>query len=78
MLRSNERRILFIPITILPGVRKKLAFNKNPIILAEFHVVNVLANFLDGMVRIAFDVLTLLGVIPTIVSHDTEFNGRNA
>jgi hypothetical protein len=77
VLRPNEGSILFIAITILPRVRKKLAFDEYPIILAELHIVNVLTNLLNGVVGVPLNVLAFLGVIPTIVSHDTEFNGRN-
>jgi hypothetical protein len=53
-----------------------LTFAENPVILPELHLGDVLTNLLDGVVAGAFLVRFLLGVIPTIVGHNTEFNGR--
>jgi hypothetical protein len=74
----NECRILLVPLSVFPGVSEKLTFNEYPVILPELHLINVLTNPLDGVVARAFLVLLLLGIVPAIVSHNTEFNGRRA
>jgi hypothetical protein len=74
----NECRILLVPLSVFPGVGKKLTFNDYPVILTELHLLNVLADPFDGVVARALLVLTLLDIVPTIVGHNTEFNGRRA
>jgi hypothetical protein len=54
-----------------------LTLNEYPVILLEFYLINILTNTLDCVVAVALLVLTLFGVIPTIVGHNTEFHGGN-
>jgi hypothetical protein len=72
----NECRILLVSFPVFPRVGKKLTFNEYPVILTELHLINVLTNPLDGVVATALLVYLLLDIVPTIVGHNTEFNGR--